>query len=152
MRRMPLAALIAGCAVVGAGLGAGLATAAGSPGAAAQPRLPVVAHALPSVLERPQRAADLDRVPATAGIARSSLRRLAALQWSTLLAGRSAGGDVCLVAVSMDQGIYRAACLPEHAFLEDGVGLAWSSPTGVQHRSASWDPDGTVRAGASIPQ
>jgi hypothetical protein len=144
---------VAGCAIAGAALGAGVAAALSGTAPPAPQALPAVATAQPDVLARPQLPADLAGVPETAGVVRSSIRRLVALPSATLLlAGRDVGHDVCLLAVSTDRGTYRAACVPEPAFREEGVGIAWSTTTAPRNRTATWGPDGTIRAGASSPQ
>jgi hypothetical protein len=148
VRRGLLAVVVAACAVAGGIVGAagtGLVTG----GTEAPSALPVVARLPPSVLDRPQRAADLAGVPATPGLRRSTLRRAARLAGGgALLVGRDAAGGRCIVAVASARGFFRAGCVPEAAFPSGGARVAWAERTGPD-RAAEWDPDGTVRAGPS---
>lgn len=148
MSRPPIAVVLAGCALGGAALGAGGAVLlAGGPteGPAA---LPVITRLPASVLERPQRPADLARLPPMPGLRRSSLRRAGSLGADTVLVvGRDTAGGRCIVAVSAARGLFRAGCVPESAFGSGGTRVAWSDPAGSSHLAAEWDPDGAVRAG-----
>jgi hypothetical protein len=148
VRRGLLAVVVAACAVAGGIVGAagtGLVTG----GTETPSALPVVARLPASVLDRPQRPADLAGVPATPGLRRSTLRRAAPLAGGgALLVGRDATGGRCVVAVASAHGLFRAGCVPEAAFPSGGTRVAWSERTG-RARAAEWDADGTVRAGPS---
>lgn len=149
MRRGSFAVVLACCALAGAGIGAaatGFLTGGTEPPSA----LPVVARLPSTVLDRPQRPADLAGVPPTPGLRRSTLRRAAPLTGGgALLVGRDAAGGRCVVAVAPTRGFFRAGCVPEPAFSSGGARVVWSEPTGTGHRSAEWEADGTVRAGSS---
>jgi hypothetical protein len=153
MRRPPLAVTLAGCALGGAALGAGGAVLIRGGGDDAPSALPVVIRLPASVLERPQRPADLRGVPgSTPGLRRSSLRRVGAIAAdsdSVLLVARDTAGGRCVVAVSLARGLFRAGCVPEPAFASGGARVSWSAPAGARHLAAEWNPDGTVRAGLS---
>jgi hypothetical protein len=144
--------VLAVCAVAGAALGAGGAVQlrGGAVAPEAASGLPVIARLPPSVLERPQRPADLAGVPPTPGLRRSTLRRVGPFDAdSILLVGLDAAGGRCVVAVTPATGLFRAGCVPEAAFAEGGARVAWSVPAGRRHVAAEWDADGSVRAGSS---
>ena len=146
--RPPLALVLAGCVLGGAALGAGGAALLRDGGAEGPLARPVVARLAPSVLDRPQRPADLTRVPATPGLRRSTLRRVGPLgDGDLLLVGRDVAGGRCIIVVSPAAGLFRAGCVPEAAFASGGTRVAWSGPDVPGQRSAEWGPDGTVRAG-----
>lgn len=153
MRRPPLAVALAGCALGGAALGAGGAVLIRGGADDTPSALPVVLRLPASVLERPQRPADLRGLPAsTPGLRRSSLRRVGAIAAdsdSVLLVGRDTAGGRCVVAVSLARGLFRAGCVPESAFASGGARVFWTAPDGERQLGAEWDPDGTVRAGPS---
>lgn len=150
MSRPPLAVALAGFVVAGAALGAGgaalLRDGATDPPAA----LPVVVRLPTSVLQRPQRPADLAGLPPTPGLSRATLRRVGPLGADTvLLVGRDTAGGRCILAVSAGGGLFRAGCVPEPAFASGGARVAWTMPAGARSFAAEWDPDGVVRAGRS---
>ena len=149
MRRPPLAVVAGLCAVAGAALGAG-GTALLQVGAPEAPAaLPVVAHVAPSVLERPQRPADLAGVSGTPGLRRSTLRRVGTLGTDrVLLVGRDTAGGRCIVALAADRGLFAAGCVPEPAFASAGTRVSWTIAGDARQRTAEWAADGTVRAGA----
>lgn len=148
MRRPPLTIVLAACAVAGAALGAGGAALLQGGTAEASSPLPVVARAPLPVLERPQRPADLQDVPGTPGLRRSSLRRVGALAaGQILLVGADTAGGRCIVAVAPGSSLFAAGCVPASAFGSGGARVAWSLPGRTHELTAEWSADGTVRAG-----
>jgi hypothetical protein len=142
--------LLAACALGGAALGAGGAVLLRDGGTEAPSALPVLARLPDSVLDRPQRPADLTGVPATPGLRRSTLHRVGSLGADgVVLVGRDAAGGRCIIVASSARGLFRAGCVPEPAFASGGARVAWSLPDAATHLAAEWDADGTVRAGSS---